>query len=145
MINVHGILIFFIICCYLFKYPYYICIYAFTFLVIFIVIYVSLSASYAPTETSSEQGKEQFYSELNDSVANISQHNLVVIAGGFNARIGSTSNETPPSVIGSYTYHDQKNTNGQYLVDFCEEQNLISAFHCQPHKKNICGHGNIQT
>ena len=61
--------------------------------------------------------------------------NFVVIAGDFNARIGSRSHETSPSVIGIDMYHDQTNTNTN-LVDFCEEQILISAFHCQPRKKN---------
>ena len=40
-----------------------------------------------------------------------------------------------PSTIG-YAYHELTNKNGQYLVDFCEEQNLISCFHRQPHKRN---------
>ena len=42
-----------ILLCYLFNYPYYICIYTFTFIVILIVIDLNLSAVYAPTETSS--------------------------------------------------------------------------------------------
>ena len=73
---------------------------------------INIIATYAPTETSSEQEKGQFYSDLNDSVASIPQHNFVVIAGGSNTRIGSNSHETSPSVIGSYIGHDQANTNG---------------------------------
>ena len=45
-------------------------------------------------------------------------------------------------------YHDQTYTNEQHLVDFCEEQNLISAFHCQSHKRNhmwIWVHRNMRT
>ena len=80
--------------------------------------------------------KKQFYNDKNDSVASTPQHNSVAIAGDFNARIGSTSHDTSPSVLGSYMYHEQTNTNGQYLVDFWEQQNLISAFHRQTHKRN---------
>ena len=79
---------------------------------------INIITTYAPTETSSEQEKEQFCNDVNDSVASIPQHNFVVIAGDFNACIRSTSHETSPSVIRSYAYHDQTNTNGQYLVDF---------------------------
>ena len=96
---------------------------------------VNIVATYAPTETSSNQEKELFYNALNDSVASIPQHNFVVIAGA-------------PSVIGRYMYHDQTYTNEQHLVDFCEEQNLISAFHCQSHKRNhmwIWEHRNMRT
>ena len=78
--------------------------------------------TYAPKETSSEQEKERFHNYLNDSVASIPQHNFVVMAGVFNARIGSKSHET--------------NTNEQYLVDFCKEQDLISAFQFQPSRRN---------
>ena len=55
ILNVEDILILFhqILLCYLFNYPYYICIYAFTFIVILIVIDLNLSAIYASTETSS--------------------------------------------------------------------------------------------
>ena len=75
-------------------------------------------ATYAPTETSSEQEKEQFYNDLSDSVANIPRHNFVVIAGDSNAFVGLTSHKASPSITGSYIYHDQTNAYGQYLVDF---------------------------
>ena len=93
-------------------------------------------ATYVPTETSSEQEKEQFYNDLSDSVANITRHNFVVIAGDSSACASLTFHKTSPSVIGSYMYHDQTNAYGQYLVDFREEQNLTSNFHRQPNKKN---------
>ena len=79
---------------------------------------INIIATYATTETSSEREKKQFYNDKNDSVASTPQHNSVAIAGDFNARIGSTSHDTSPSVLGSYMYHEQTNTNGQYLVDF---------------------------
>ena len=46
---------------------------------------INIFAIFAPTETSSEQEKEQFYNNLNDSVTNILQHNFVIIAGDFSA------------------------------------------------------------
>ena len=97
---------------------------------------INIIVTYEPTETSSEQEQEQSYNDLNDNIASILQHNFVVITEDFNACIGSTSHETSPSVLGSYMYHDQTKTNDQYLVDFCGEQNLISVFHCQSHKRN---------
>ena len=75
-------------------------------------------ATYAPTETSSDQEKEQSYNDLSDSVANIPQHNFVLIAGDSNACVGLTSHKASPSIIGSYMYHDQTNAYGQYLVNF---------------------------
>ena len=66
----------------------------------------------------------------------IPQHKFVLIAGDFNTRIDSTYHETFPSVIGSYTYHDQTGANGQYLTDFCEEQYLITAFYHELHMRN---------
>lgn len=52
------------------------------------------------------------------TVWRIPLQNFVATAGDFNARIGSTSHDTSPSVLGSYMYHEQTNTNRQYLVDF---------------------------
>ena len=54
----------------------------------------------------------------------------------FNIRIGSNSHETSPSVIGIYMYHGQKNTNQEYLVDFCEEKKSnISLLSPTPQEK----------
>ena len=62
--------------------------------------------------------KNSSNNDLSDSVANIPQHNFVLIAGDSNACVGLTSHKASPSIIGSYMYHDQTNAYGQYLVNF---------------------------
>jgi hypothetical protein len=64
------------------------------------------------------------YDDLECCINNIPKHNLLIVAGDFNARIGYDSHNNNPKVIGRYTFHTETNTNGSKLVLLCESANL---------------------
>ena len=76
---------------------------------------LSIVIGNAPTEGSDIDDKTNFYNQLQDAKENIPTHNTIVLVGDFNARIGQDSHTANPRVIGKFTYHDQRNENGELL------------------------------
>jgi len=90
---------------------------------------LTIIAVYAPTNCSLDQSeKDRFDAELADALSRIPPHNLVIVLGDFNARIGSDYRTSNPRVIGHYTYHSETNGNGERLIDLCENFHLRPAF-----------------
>ena len=50
--------------------------------------YATLISCYAPTLTSSEEIKDQFYEQLDNLLASIPRHEKIILLGDFNARVG---------------------------------------------------------
>ena len=80
--------------------------------------------AYAPNEAAITEEKADFYDKLQDAIESIPHHNVIVMTSDFNARIGQDSHITNPGIIGTYTYYDSMNTNGELLASFCEHNNL---------------------
>ena len=59
------------------------------------------------------------YDCLRRAIDSIPAHNLVMVVGDYNARIGAED--------AKYTFHNATNRNGKYLLDFALEKNLIIA------------------
>ena len=70
---------------------------------------------YSPCEGSPDA--EEHYNNLNSVVSSIPKHNVLLVVGDFNAHIGKTHRQ--------YTYHDTTNKNGQLVIDFAEEADMI--------------------
>ena len=66
----------------------------------------------------------------------VAPHNLLFLAGDFNARIGTDSSQTSPVAIGMHAFHEITNNNGNKLVDFCEAANVRSTQTRFPHPKS---------
>ncbi|XP_062525575.1 craniofacial development protein 2-like [Bombyx mori] len=80
---------------------------------------LSIIQVYAPTEASSDEELEFFYSTV-DKAIQLSENNIIVM-GDFNAKIGQTNpNET---VTGNHGYGD-RNCRGNRLIDFAHENNF---------------------
>lgn len=80
---------------------------------------VSIIQVYAPTETSSDEELELFYSTV-DKAIHLSANNVIVM-GDFNAKVGKTNpNET---TTGNYGY-GERNCRGNRLIDFARENNF---------------------
>jgi hypothetical protein len=77
--------------------------------------------AYAPIEEKSEKVKDEFYAELLKCAQDVSPHNMLVIAGDFNARISQDSSSSTTRVIGKHFLHNETNDNGNRLVEYCEE------------------------
>ena len=85
----------------------------------------TIVAVYAPTNAASDEDKESFYKQLYDVLTPIPVHNIVIVLGDFNARIGRDLHESNPRV---YAYHQRTNENGKLLRDLIENNNLRPAF-----------------
>ncbi len=82
---------------------------------------LSIIVIYAPTEGSTIAVKEDFYTSLADHLDQVKKHNIHLVLGDFNARIGTDSHATHPMVVGRHCYYDDTNENGKLLVNLCEE------------------------
>ena len=74
---------------------------------------------YSPHNSSSKEDIEDFYTTMRSTIEQVPLHNFLVIAGHLNAKLG-------PSDV-KFTYNNQTNRHGEYLIDFIGEFNLFSA------------------
>ena len=72
---------------------------------------------YSPTNTSDMEDVEKFYQDLSDVVRQVPVHNVLIIAGDFNAQLGRDNSYR-------YTYHEATNRNGKELHNFIKENKL---------------------
>ena len=63
-------------------------------------------------------------------------HNIHLVVGDFNARVGLDSHSIHPEVIGRHCFYDTTNNNGERLVDLCEEFQLRPAQMRFPHPRH---------
>ncbi|XP_072039109.1 craniofacial development protein 2-like [Amphiura filiformis] len=75
--------------------------------------------TYCPTNVADEDIVENHYDSMRRAIEFISAHNLLIVMGDFNARVGLEDTK--------FTYHDTTNRNGKYLVELATEKNLIIA------------------
>ena len=88
---------------------------------------LTVTAVYAPTECSSPEDKDDFYDNLSNHLEQVKTHNMHLVVGDFNARVGNDSHSIHPEVIGPHCFYDTTNSNGEKLVDLCEECKLYPA------------------
>ena len=69
---------------------------------------------YSPTNSSPESEITEFYEALGQTVQAVLLHPMLMIGGDFNAQVSQ-----------GFSYHDNNNRNGQYLIDFTEEFNIL--------------------
>ena len=86
-------------------------------------INISVTVVYAPTMSAIDSVKEDFYKELAVTQANLPAHDIKLVLGDFNARVGRDT-ETWPGVIGAHSYHQSDNDNGVRMLDFCTINDL---------------------
>ena len=74
---------------------------------------MNIICAYAPTDTSQIIDKNNFYEDLHNYISRLPPHNVIIIAGDFNSRIGFDKYlEYPIIIIGSNTYYQ----NSTYMV-----------------------------
>lgn len=66
---------------------------------------------------------DKFYSDLQDTINNVSTKDMIIIMGDLNARVGQKQ-QIAKSSVGPFTV-DVGNDNGTSLTDFCEINNII--------------------
>ena len=63
---------------------------------------------YSPANVSDESETIAFYDELSSLTRQVPKHNVLIIGGDMNARIGQNEDHR-------YAYHQSTNRNGQYI------------------------------
>ena len=86
-------------------------------------IKLSVVTCYAPTEEAEKEEKDNFYDSLRSILEDIPKHDVLVVLGDFNARVGSdnTNRERIMGKHGTGTMTD----NGSRLCDICGENDLV--------------------
>ena len=89
---------------------------------------------YAPTSNAVEAEVEQFYEDLQDLLELTLKKDVLLIIGGWNAKVGS---QETPGVTGKFGL-GIRNEAGQKLIKFCQENALVIANTLfQQHKRRL--------
>jgi hypothetical protein len=88
---------------------------------------ITIIVAYAPTEDKCDADKNAFYDDLQKCTLDVPPHNVLILVGDLNARLGSDSHLTNPRSIGKHTYHDTTDDNGNRLANYCEACNMRST------------------
>ncbi|CAM4848500.1 unnamed protein product [Rotaria magnacalcarata] len=89
---------------------------------------ITVLSVYSPVNPSAKQmanDADKFYSDLQDTINNVSTNDMLIIMGDLNARVGGNQQQ-PASInsVGPFTV-DVENENGARLVDWCEINNIV--------------------
>ena len=97
---------------------------------------LTVTVVYAPTESATDSEKDDFYDSLKKHLESIKRHDIHLVIGDFNARIGKDSHLSQPMVVGPHCYHEETNSNGERLVNMCQEFKLRPAQARFPHPRS---------
>ena len=78
---------------------------------------LNVIAAYAPTNLAETGIKDAFFDQLRKTIDSFPPHDLVVVAGDLNARIG---HQPTSRMVGPFVYHNSNNDNGDKLLHLCE-------------------------
>jgi len=94
---------------------------------------ITLICVHAPTEETEEEVKDRFYEELENVYDGADCHDVKMILGDMNVKIGREKMYKP--VIGQESIHKENNDNGERLIDFAVSRNMIVSSTYFPHKR----------
>ncbi|XP_062602942.1 craniofacial development protein 2-like [Saccostrea cucullata] len=95
-------------------------------------IKTSIIQVYSPTNEAEDETKQDFYEALQAELEKITKHDLTIIMGDFNAKIGQ-DNTGYERVMGKYGCGTM-NENGEHLAEFCGNNNMVIGGTLFPHK-----------
>ena len=93
---------------------------------------ITVIQCYAPTNESDDMDKEEFYSMLQAETEKTPRHDVLVVMGDLNAKVGK-DNTDYERVMGKHGV-GIKNNNGERLLDFCDINNLVIGGTLFPHR-----------
>ena len=88
---------------------------------------ITLIQVYAPTSSNhTEEETDEFYNKLQMALDHSNKHDIKIVLGDFNAKIGKDSLNNYGKVIGS-SCNATTNENGQKLLDFITYNQMVAA------------------
>ncbi|EDO33893.1 predicted protein, partial [Nematostella vectensis] len=87
---------------------------------------------YAPTEDADEHLKDEFYTRLQEVLDSRNQHDMVIITGDMNAKVGG-QNWDYERVMGKHGL-GVRNDNGERLCELCDLNELVITGTLFPHR-----------
>ena len=88
---------------------------------------------YAPTNEADEETEDSFYDMLQRVADKIPRHDMIMMMGDWNAKIGAKQ-EGENGVVGRHGFGDERSENGVRFVSFCAANNLAIVSTMFPHK-----------
>ena len=88
----------------------------------------SVICCYSPTNVSEEDVAQKFYDDLSSLTRQIPKHNVLVIGGDFNAKVGNSDEY-------KFSFHETSNRNGKMLTEYLKE-NKLTCLNTRFQKKN---------
>ena len=73
--------------------------------------------TYAPTNVSDEEEVKHYYHQLTAATKSVPAHNVLIVAGHFNARIGLDN--------AKFASHTNTNRNEEFLHEYALENDLV--------------------
>ncbi|KAK4474221.1 hypothetical protein MN116_000067 [Schistosoma mekongi] len=83
-------------------------------------------SAYAPTDCSLDEVKDEFYRKLSELLHRAKHSDLVILAGDFNAQIGSL-NQSKRHLGGCFSVPAHRTDNGDRLLQLCSDNRLFLA------------------
>ena len=77
----------------------------------------SIIVTYAPTNVFDDEEVKSYYHQLTAATKSVPAHNVLIVAGDFNARIGLDN--------AKFAYHTSTNRNGEFLHEYVQENDLV--------------------
>lgn len=87
---------------------------------------LTVVSCYSPTNTDDETTTD-FYGEISSLIRQIPKHNVKIIAGDMNVKIGSDKCE-------AFSFHEITNRNGEFILELISDCSLINL-NIRFHKK----------
>ena len=87
---------------------------------------------YASTNDHGEDDKDQFYDALNETMNKIPSHDIAIVMGDMNAKIGDDNTDVQ-DIMGKHSI-GTINNNGERLLEICAENGLVIGGSLFPHK-----------
>lgn len=98
---------------------------------------ITIISIYAPMEDDEEEEKDKFYDDLTEICCRTSRHDITLILGDYNAKIGREP--VIGRVADKYSLHDCSSENGIRVCDFAASQDMwissVSFQHKDIHKQ----------
>ena len=85
-----------------------------------------------PTNKKMEEVKEEFYNLLEQNINQITNSDIKIILGNFNAKVGKEDIHKP--TIGSESLHNETNNNGIKMIQFTISKGFNVRSTTFPHK-----------